>query len=301
VASSALFDLVESDSVFRHEGPEAYEQFQQENLDVPLGPGVGFPFIKRLLSLNDLAEDEDDFPVEVIVLSRNSAKTGLRVMKSIEHHKLGITRSIFTEGQSPYAYAGPLNMSLFLSANRADVIAAMRSGLPAGQVQDGTFDDDPDDLQLRIAFDFDGVLADDEAERVFAERGLDAFQVLEQDLAQVDHGEGPLKRFLAEVSKIQAWEMKLNEGHSSYNPRFRIAVITARGAPAYERAINTLAKWDVVVNDAFFLGGVDKGLIAQVLRPHIYFDDQQRHLRSTSEFAPSVWVPFGVRNEDEIT
>lgn len=297
VASSALFDLTSSDRVFRDEGRTAYEDYQRDRMNEPLLAGVAFPFVRRLLSINDLAPSQGDPLVEVIVMSRNSPKTGLRVMNSIEHHGLGISRCVFTEGKSPHPYIEPLNMSLFLSANQADVSSAVELGQPAGWVLETGFHEDPDDLELRLAFDFDGVLADDEAEKVYAEQGdLVSFQEHERSRAEVGLNPGPLKRFLDEVSKLQSLEMAHAETHSAYSPRIRVAVITARNAPAHKRAINTLDEWGVTVNDAFFLGGVEKSLITDTLKPHIFFDDQIAHLKSTSLGTPSVHIPFGVRN-----
>ena len=202
VASSAVFDLGESDSVFRSQGEEQYRQYQENNLDVPLPKGIAYPFVKRLLALNDL--DASDPLVEVVLLSRNDPDTGLRVMKTIEHYELGITRAIFTQGRSPYEYIPALNISLFLSANKPDVEAAIALGHPAGQVLDSMFDDDENDKTLRIAFDFDGVLAGDESESVMQTSGLVAFQDHEVKNAMNPHNPGPLKEFLVRISKIQS-------------------------------------------------------------------------------------------------
>jgi 5'-nucleotidase len=297
VASSALFDLAESDRVFREQGAQAYERFQEENGTVPLATGVAFPFIQRLLSFNDLAPESDPL-VEVIVLSRNTASTGLRVMRSLEHSGLSIARAIFTEGRAPYRYVPALNISLFLSGNETDVRAAAAAGLPAGLVIATDFADDPSDPELRIAFDFDGVLADDESEKVFQDDDLPGFQAFERERAGTPHEPGPLMPFFQGISRIQLAETLRGQADSAYQPRLRIALITARSAPAHERAVHSLREWGMTVNDTFFLGGIDKGRIAEVLRPHIFFDDQRAHVDSTSRFAPSVHVPFGVRNAE---
>jgi 5'-nucleotidase len=296
VASSALFDLTESHRVFVDDGRAAYESYQREHEEVPLRPGVAFPFIRRLLSINSLASGSGDPLVEVIVMSRNSPKTGLRVMNSVAHHGLDITRSVFTEGKSPHVYIAPLHMSLFLSASEQDVKDAVNEGLPAGRVLETGFEDDLNDLELRLAFDFDGVLADDEAERIYAESDLLSFLEHEEQKAASSLNPGPLKGFLDDVSRLQGIEMAHASTHEGYSPRIRVAVVTARNAPAHKRAINTLDGWGVTVNDAFFLGGVDKALITDTLRPHVFFDDQIRHLESTSHGTPSVHIPFGIRN-----
>ena len=294
LASSALFDLSESDAVFRDHGEDAYRRYQEEHLDDRLEPGVAFPFIKRLLSLNDLV-DENDPLVEVIVLSRNDPDTGLRVMRSIQAHDLGITRAVFMQGRSPYPYMEALNMSLFLSANGRDVREAVDLGLPAGQVLESTFDDDASG-DLRIAFDFDGVLADDASEAINQASGLKTFQEHEADNAVTPHTPGPMRDFLVHLNRIQQAELARLEIEPDYAVRVRVSIITARNAPAHERAVASLKAWGVRANDAFFLGGIDKGAITAVLKPHIYFDDQESHLQSTAKSVPSVHIPFGIVN-----
>lgn len=295
IASSALFDLAESDGVFQREGEEAYRRYQQQHLDKPLGPGVAFPFIKRLLSFNDLAETDEGRLVEVIVLSRNDPDTGLRVMRSVAHHGLDITRAVFTQGRSPYRFMPALRMSLFLSANDRDVREAVRDGLPAGRVLDSAYLDD-DGGDLRIAFDFDGVLADDASERVMQESGLAQFIAHETANLVTPHNPGPLRDLLKEVNKIQRREEQRKLVDPGYAIRLRVSIVTARSAPAHERAVASLKQWGVTVNDAFFLGGVDKSAVLRILRPHIFFDDQRRHLETASLDVPSVHVPFGVLN-----
>ncbi|MDV8022209.1 5'-nucleotidase [Rhodococcus sp. IEGM 1330] len=296
VASSALFDLSESDAIFRSQGEAAYRQYQQENLDIHLGPGVAFPFVRRILSLNDLSESQADPLVEVMILSHNDPDTGLRVMRSVAHHKLGITRSIFTQGKSPYDYIPVLNISLFLSANAQDVQRATENGYPAGRVLDSEFVDDQLDLELRIAFDFDAVLADDESERVMEGADLDAFHSHETQNLAKPHTPGPLKEFLVGVSRLQLVEARRKAEDPTYITRLRVSIVTARNAPSHERALATLKSWEVLVNDAFFLGGIEKAKVLQVLKPHIFFDDQTGHLEPAAKFTPSVHIPFGIRN-----
>ena len=294
VASSALFDLSKSDAVFRNEGEEKYRAYQRENLDEVLEPGVAFPFIRRLLDLNDLSEDER--LVEVVILSRNDPETGMRVMRSVQHHGLDITRAIFMQGRSPYRFMEPLRMSLFLSANETDVREAIRMGFAAGRVVGRAVADDGG-TDLRIAFDFDGVLADDSAERFYQEGTLEAYQENESALADVPLPRGPLAAFLEKINHIQRIEdAKHDTDPEGYQRRVRVAVVTARSAPAHERAINSIHQWGLRVNDAFFLGGVEKGPILAVLEPHIFFDDQRRNIDTTSHLAPSVHIPFGELN-----
>ena len=302
VASSAMFDLRESDGVFRSQGEEQYRKFQEENLRNPLGRGIAFSFIRRLLSLNDLSSDPINDPlVEVVLLSKNDPDTGMRVMKSIEHHGLGITRAIFMQGKSPYEYIPALNIALFLSGNDADVSAAISANFPAGQVLDSEIVDDESDFGLRIAFDFDGVLADDESETVMqVTRDLEKFHEHEVKNIMQPHNPGPLQQFLVRVAKIQSVEETRRKLDPTYKNRLRISVVTARNAPSHERALNTLKSWGVMPNDAFFLGGIEKRSVLGVLKPHIFFDDQSRHLATTSSVVPSVHIPFGITNAARI-
>jgi 5'-nucleotidase len=296
IASSALFDLAESDAVFRREGEESYRVYQREHLDETLGPGVAFPFIRRILSLNDLAPEGDPL-VEVIILSRNDPDTGLRVMRSIKAYELPISRAIFMQGRAPYRFVRALHMSLFLSADENDVREAVAAGLPAGRVLGSAVADDPDDPDLRIAFDFDGVLADDASERVFQQDGMEGFRAHETRNVATPHDAGPLRDFLREINKLQRREEERRREDPEYQIRVHVSIVTARSAPAHERAVLSLNNWGVRVNDAFFLGGIDKSTVMDVLRPHIFFDDQESHLKGTSRTTPSVHIPFGVVND----
>ena len=299
VASSAIFNLEESDQVFKEKGEVEYRRYQEQHLHVPLEKGISFSFIKRLLALNDLSPDPKEDPlIEVILLSRNDPDTGLRVMKSIEYHELAITRAIFLQGKSPYQYIPALNIALFLSGEKSDVVEAIERGLPAGYVMDSKIIDEDHDDSLRIAFDFDGVLADDESESVMQAEKLAAFHKNETHKVSEPHNPGPLKDFLVRIQKIQLAEEQKRQSEPSYTNRLRVSIVTARNAPSHERALNTLKNWGVLVNDAFFLGGIDKGEVLKVLRPHIFFDDQTKHLESSSSVVPSVHIPFGVRNRD---
>ena len=296
VASSALFDLAESDAVFREKGEEEYRAYQREHLNDVLAPGVAFPFIRRLLDLNALSETER--LVEVVILSRNDPETGMRVMRSVQSHGLDITRAIFMQGRAPYRFMRPLRMSLFLSANEADVREAIDMGFAAGHVVGHAAEDDGG-ADLRIAFDFDGVLADDSAERVFQSEGLEEYQDSESALADVPLSRGPMADFLEKINRIQGIEdARCVSEPQGYQRRVRVAVVTARSAPAHERAINSIREWGLRVNDAFFLGGLPKGPILEVLEPHIFFDDQRRHVEGTSRSTPSVHIPFGEINRE---
>ena len=288
VASSALFDLSESHAVFTEYGEDEYRSFQEAQYESQLPPGIAFPFIRRLLGLNDLATGSSPV-VEVIVLSRNDPETGARVMRSIETHGLPMTRAVFTQGRSPY----------FLSAEPRDVAEATELGFPAGQVVGTVTDleaDDPSDRDLRIAFDFDAVLADDSAERVYVDEGIEGYHEHEATMAEVPLPPGPMKDLLEAINRIQDLEDARAKDDAAYARRLFVSIVTARNAPAYARAIKSLKSWGLRVNDGFFLGGWEKSTVLEILKPHIFFDDQMSHLEGTSSLVPSVHVPFGVKN-----
>jgi len=294
VASSALFDLSDSDHVFRTEGEKAYRKHQEAHLDVPLEKGVAFPFVRRFLAINQRFPDKS--PVEVVLLSRNSAITGKRVFRSINHHGLDISRAAFLEGKSPYPYIPAFNASLFLSANENDVLKAIDYGHPAGTVLPSHVVDDEGDAELRIAFDFDGVIADDASEKVFKAGTLEAFQEHETSRAHIPHSPGPLADLFRKLSHLQKLEDKAVDEDPSYKRVLRTGIVTARNAPSHERVITTLEHWGVDANEVFFLGGMKKDRILSVLKPHMFFDDQRSHLESEAGNVPMVHIPFGVAN-----
>lgn len=295
IASSALFDLADSDAYFHEHGEDHYRKYQSDRIDEVLEPGVAFGFIRKILGLNDLRPG--DALVEVIILSQNDPSTGLRVMRSVEAHGLPISRAVFTQGEAPYEYISAFSMSLFLSGQEESVRAAMSMGLPAGLVVDSDSMASDDDT-VRVALDFDGVVASDESERIYqGDGGLTAFQENEVAKRAVALEAGPLSEFLRDLNLIQSVERERYASDKTYRPRLRVSIVTARNAPAHERAIHTLEEWGVTVNDAFFLGGIDKGSVLEVMRPDIYFDDQASHLESTSRYAASVLIPYGIANE----
>ncbi|KAF3978034.1 MAG: 5'-nucleotidase [Methylococcales symbiont of Iophon sp. n. MRB-2018] len=295
VSSSALFDLAESDNVFRESGAKSYKEYQEQNLNVILGKGVAFPFVRRFLSINNHFDKEQ--PVEVVLLSKNSAVTGKRVFRSIKHYKLNISRAAFMEGKSPYKYIPAFNASLFLSSNEDDVRKAISCGYPAGTVLPSKVVDDSGSGELRIAFDFDGVIADDEAESVFQDGSLADFHKHEVTKSNIPHKQGPLADLFQKLAFMQKLEDQAKEKDSSYQRIIRTAIITTRNAPAHERVITTLEDWGVSANEVFFLGGMEKERILKVLKPHIFFDDQKSHLESEAGDIPMVHIPFGVTNK----
>jgi len=299
VASSALFDLTESHQVYIDKGHDEYKKYQEENIDVVLNKGVAFPFIRRFLNINKYFPKQS--PVEVVLLSRNSPQTGLRVFRSIQHYGLNISRAAFMTGKSPYVYIPAFNASLFLSANQEDVRNAIDANYPAGVVLPSQIVDDEIDVELRVAFDFDGVIADDEAESIFKKNNnLDEFHEYETENVSIPHRPGPL----ADLFKKLAFMQKLEEREERSNPEYkrilRIAIVTARNAPSHERVVTTLKSWGVSADETFFLGGMEKSRVLSVLKPHIFFDDQMSHLQSPAGNIPMVHVPFGIANKTGI-
>lgn len=296
IASSALFDLTESHQIYADSGPEQYRQYQEANLDVILKRGVAFPFIRRFLNINK--HFPRLMPVEVVLFSRNSPETGLRVLRSIAHYGLDISRAAFVTGKSPYTYLPAFNASLFLSANAEDVRKALAAKFPAGLVLPSKVEDgDDDDVELRVAFDFDGVIADDEAETIFKKNNdLDEFHAHETKHVVTPHQPGPLADLFQKLAVMQRLEERAQRRDPNYKRILRIAIITARNAPSHERVVTTLKSWGVSANETFFLGGMDKARVLAIFKPHIFFDDQLTHLKSAGCTIPMVHVPFGIAN-----
>ncbi len=289
ISSRALFDFEEENKVFeRGQGPnkdQAYMQLQLDKLEEPAKPGVAFSMVKKLLAFND----ERAQRVEVVILSRNDPVSGMRVFRSAQHYGLPIERGSFTRGQSPWRYLKPLHANLFLSANPDDVRAALAVGFPAATVATHAAraqDNHPN--EVRIAFDGDAVLFSDEAERVFQAEGLNAFQQHERDKAHQPLMAGPFKPLLAALHRLQ------REGTPTMH--IRTALVTARSAPAHERAIRTLMDWHIEVDEAMFLGGLPKGEFLREFEPDFFFDDQTGHIESAARHVPAGHVDSGVAN-----
>ncbi|MBU9517603.1 5'-nucleotidase [Burkholderia multivorans] len=286
VSARALFDFEAENLLFREEDPSAYCALQATRLDVPARPGVAFPLVRKLLAFNSGSNND----VEVAILSRNDPVTGLRVFTSARHHGLAIGRAIFTSGAKPHRYLAPLEANLFLSAHAPDVREAMSVGFPAACVYPVSgLTTDPNDGELRIAFDGDSVLFSDEAERVFKERQLRAFNAHEVRHARSPLPAGPLKPFLSALCTLR--------GQRRSAIQVRVALVTARSAPAHERAIRTLMAWGVAVDEAMFLGGKEKTAFLAEFRPDIFFDDHVRNCEAASQLVATGHVPYGVNNE----
>jgi 5'-nucleotidase len=292
ISSRALFDFEEENQVFEQGDDRAYMALQLQRLDVPAKPGVAFSLVKKLLAFNRTEPEPTTVraePVEVVILSRNDPVSGMRVFRSAQHYGLPIQRGSFTRGQSPWRYLKPLHANLFLSAHLSDVRAALMAGVPAAQVYpQSVHAGDAYPHEVRIAFDGDAVLFSDEAERVYQAQGLSAFQKHEQDKAQQPLLAGPFKPLLTALQRLQI------EGTPAM--RIRTALVTARSAPAHERAIRTLMNWNIEVDEAMFLGGLPKGEFLREFEPDFFFDDQTGHVDSASRHVPSGHVVSGVSN-----
>ena len=284
ISSRALFDLDESHRIFEQGGEDAYSRHQIEKEDELLAPGVAFPLAKKLLALNG----PEAARVEVILISRNSADTGLRIFNSIRHHGLDITRAAFTRGESPYRYIGAFGAHLFLSADAGDVRKALEAGIAAATILPSATGQNTDG-QLRIAFDGDAVLFSDESERIYAADGLDAFNRNEAEAKDQPLSGGPFRPFLAALHEIQSC-------YPANASPIRTALVTARGAPAHERVIRTLRSWGIRIDEALFLGGRDKGEFLKAFGADSFFDDQTRHCESAANHVAAGHVPFGVKN-----
>ena len=306
ISSRALFDFEEENEVFEHgEGvhkDRAYMNLQLERLELPAKPGVAFSLVKKLLAFNDTVNDAVSDKVndksgdskaqrvEVVILSRNDPVSGMRVFRSAQHYGLLIERGSFTRGQPPWRYLKPLHANLFLSAHLSDVRAALDAGVPAAQVYPSSkHASEAHPNEVRIAFDGDAVLFSDEAERVYQAQGLSAFQKHESDKASLPLPAGPFKPLLAALQRLQ------QEGTPSM--RIRTALVTARSAPAHERAIRTLMDWNIEVDEAMFLGGLAKGEFLREFEPDFFFDDQTGHIESAARHVPSGHVASGVSNQ----
>jgi 5'-nucleotidase len=284
ISSRALFDFEEENRVFESGDDRAYMQLQLQRVAEPARPGVAFSLVQKLLAFN--AERPR---VEVVILSRNDPVSGLRVFRSAQHFGLPVQRGVFTRGQPPWRYLRPLAANLFLSTNEADVRSALAAGVPAARVYPQSArasEEHPD--EVRIAFDGDAVLFSDEAERVYQDQGLDAFQSHERDRAGTPLAPGPFKPLLDALQSLQR--------EPGGGMRLRTALVTARSAPAHERAVRTLMDWQIEIDEAMFLGGLSKGIFLREFEPDFFFDDQTGHIENAAAHVPAGHVASGVSN-----
>lgn len=282
ISSRALFDLEESNAVFEAEGEAAYAKFQKAREREVLQPGTGFRLVQAILSLNDKVRGSRK--AEVVVTSRNSPATSMRLFHSIREHGLDIQRSILTGGTPVARYLKPFCVDLYLSAYENDVTEALTSGIAAAVIY-GTPKEEADPCdEIRIAFDGDNVLFGGESEAVFQSRGLDVFVDYEVRHAARPLADGPFAKLLRTLAVLQ-------KDPSFERSPIRTALITARSMPTHLRVLNTFQSWGIHVDEAYFMGGVAKTGILQAFRPHIFFDDQESHCRPASPFVPTARVP----------
>jgi 5'-nucleotidase len=287
ISSRALFDFEEENTVFEASDDRAYMALQLERLDAAAKPGVAFSLVNKLLAFNGGASPQQR--VEVVILSRNDPVSGMRVFRSAQHYGLPIQRGVFTRGQPPWRYLRPLAANLFLSTNEADVRSALQAGVPAARVfPQSARASTAHPGEVRIAFDGDAVLFSDEAERVFQANGLDAFQTHERDRAATPLAPGPFKPLLEALHRLQR--------EPQHGMHIRTALVTARSAPAHERAIRTLMQWQIAVDEAMFLGGLPKGEFLREFEPDFFFDDQTGHIENASPHVPAGHVAAGIVN-----
>ena len=287
ISSRALFDLSDSHRVFEEEGLRAYSDYQVAREDEPLKPGEAFPLVEKMLRINERLGDDQG--VEVVLLSRNSADTGLRVFNSIQHYKLPISRAAFCGGESPWRYINAFGCQLFLSSEAEDVRYALDCGVAAATLVSNKGANRGTD-QLRFAFDGDAVIFSDEAERVYKREGLEAFTASEQAAAHEPLSGGPFKSFLAALHRLQ-------EALPVEGAPIRTALVTARSAPAHERVIRTLRAWNIRIDESIFLGGLNKTEFLRAYQADVFFDDQPAHCEAASEHIATGHVPHGIANE----
>ncbi|MDH5426128.1 MAG: 5'-nucleotidase [Gammaproteobacteria bacterium] len=287
ISSRALFDLEAAHEVFERDGVDAYCQYQIKHESEVLGKGVAFALVQKLLKLNNPADE--NIQVEVILLSRNSADTGLRVFNSIQHYGLDIVRAAFAGGEMPYRYVRPFGAHLFLSADPEDVSAALDCGLAAATILPSKAKDSDESI-VRIAFDGDAVLFSDEAEQIYQSGGLAEFEASEKAAAEKPLPGGPFKEFLAALHHIQS-------NYPARSSPIRTALVTARCAPTHERVIKTLRAWDIRIDEALFLGGRPKGEFLAAYGADLFVDDQKGHCEVASEFVLTGHVPNGISNK----
>ena len=290
ISSRALFDLSQSHKIFEKEGIDAYRSHQIKNENEILDPGEAYNLVTKILKINDLYDSENR--VEVILLSRNTADTGLRVFNSIEAHELNITRAVFCGGESPYKYVKAFGVDLFLSSSKDDVKMAIENNVPSARIIPSKAKKKVKDSDLlKIAFDGDSVIFSDESEKVFEEAGLQAFLDSERKKKSMLKA-GPFKSFLVELNKLQS---ELESGDCP----IRTALVTARSAPSHKRVIKTLRKWGVRIDESLFLGGMNKADFLKSFEADIFFDDQQQNITDASDKVTSAHVPFGIKNRNQ--
>ena len=303
ISATALFDLSESENhliaLLQQRPSEAIKEFRDymaERENDSLSIGAGYPLIKALLNLNNYCHDCEaqdagiETPlVEVVIVSKSSPDTGIQVLNAIREHGLTISRSAFISGSPIAPYIKDFNVDLFLTTNRDDAQQVADANICACAILDATPVNtyELDTKQLRIAFDGDAVLFDDSGELLYKQKGLRAFHEREAEMRDLPIEKGPYAELLIKLSKMQ--ERLPASLHTS---PMKIALVTARNAPADLRAIKTLRDWGVDLDMAFFLGGLEKTAVLKTFAPHIFFDDSVKHIDAARDFMPTALVPY---------
>jgi 5'-nucleotidase len=284
ISSRALFDLEEENAIYEKEGLKAYSDYQIAHESDILKPGTAFSLVKALHKLNA----DGRYLTEIIIMSRNSADTSLRIFNSIEHYGLDISRAALVGGTQITPYLDAFRTDLFLSANEADVQEAINANIAAGIIcsHPGLSLNPNDEItQIRIAFDGDAVIFSDESERIFQAEGLKAFAEHEHNNAENPLPEGPFAKLLKSLSLVQ-------QQFPKETAPIRTALVTSRNAPAHKRVIRTLRAWNVRIDEAFFLGGIEKSEVLKAFGANIFFDDQTVHTDPASKLVPAARVPY---------
>ena len=282
ISSRSLFDLEKENEIFKNKGLEEYKKYQRRHEKDILKKGTAFYMVEALLNINKLANKR---LVEVVIMSKNSPDTGMRIFNSISEYNLDITRAAFSGGEPLHLYLQAFSVDLFLSKSVEDVEGAIDFGVASAVIYDPPKEYNPIIDEIRIAFDGDAVLFSEESEKIFKEKGLEAFIENEKINKDIPLNEGPFAKLLKVISTVQ------KELPTEKNP-FRLALVTARNSPSHIRVLNTLRSWNVELNEAFFLGGLDKDKVLKAFRAHIFFDDQDTHLSKSSKVVPSGRVPY---------
>ncbi len=292
ISSRALFDLEEENEIFKKEGVEAYRKYQIKKETKLLNKSGAFYFVEALLRLNQSLAEEEKI-IEVMVISKNSFEMGIRIFNSIEKYELPITRSAYLSGESVVKYLSAFDCDLFLSKDAHDVKEAINQGFAAARIYDykQSFTEDKENDEIRIAFDGDAVIFSQEAEDIYKDQGIEAFLKHEEDNARNPLPEGPFAKFLKTLVLIQK-----DFADKNLKINIKTALVTARNSPAHQRVIRTLRAWGIRMDNAFFLGGMPKEKVLKIFNPHIYFDDQKKHLKSVSKNSPSGEVPHKKSN-----
>ena len=292
VSSRTLFDLSQEHEIFLKEGVDKYRAYQLAHENEILKPGIAFDLVQKLLNIKHPKTQQP--LVEVVLVSRNNGDTGLRIFNSIAHYDLAIERAAFSNGKSPFAYLKAFGAHLFLSAHNKDVELALQAGFAAAHLLTPKHESDKPKnnlSQVRIAFDGDAVLFSDDSEKIYKQEGLEAFRENERNKAQEPLSDGPFKPFLTALHQLQSL-------FTVDQTPIRTALVTARSAPSHKRVILTLRKWGIRIDEALFLGGLDKAEFLKAFKADIFFDDQLIHIKSASNsHLTSGHVPHGIANK----